>query len=62
MKFENFKRKVTELVMSAHPGEDLDIRNGSKLFRTLQSDLLAKRDLARQLSEAQIALEKLKDV
>ena len=49
MKFENFKKKVTELIMEAHPGEGLDIRNGSKLFRTLQNDLLAKRDLATKL-------------
>ena len=35
MKFENFKKKVTDLIMEAHPDEHLDIRNGSKLFRTL---------------------------
>ena len=46
MKFENFKKKVTEVIIAAHPGENLDIRNGSKLFKTLQSDLLAKQQMA----------------
>ena len=42
MKFDNFKKKVEDVIIAAHPGENLDIRNASKLFKTLQSDLVAK--------------------
>ena len=42
MKFDNFKKKVEDVIIGAHPVENLDIRNASKLFKTLQSDLVAK--------------------
>ena len=61
MKFENFKKKVADLIMSAHPGENLDIRNGSKLFKVLRSDLLAKEKATQKLAEASLEIEKLKE-
>ena len=62
MKFENFKKKVADLIIQAHPGEDLDIRNGSTLFQVLQSDLNARHDMAEELSTALNEIESLKDV
>ena len=59
MKFDNFKKKVEDVIIAAHPGENIDIRNASKLFKTLQSDLVAKQQLAEKLSEAYIEIERL---
>ena len=61
MKFENFKKKVADLIMSAHPGENLDIRNGSKLFKVLRGDLLAKEEATTKLAEAQLEISKLRE-
>ena len=54
--------------MQAHPHENLDLRNGSKLFQTLQDDLnrfrlaqMSKKALEEKLKAAKSTIESLKE-